>query len=39
MKIPNKNLYILHIRDAVKQIEEYAKDKSYIDLDKNPMLA
>lgn len=37
MKIPDQNLYVLHIRDAILQINEYAKDKTYIDLDANPM--
>ncbi len=37
MKIPNQNLYVLHIRDAIKQIKEYAQGKTYIDLEANPM--
>ncbi|OGI94238.1 hypothetical protein A3A03_03125 [Candidatus Nomurabacteria bacterium RIFCSPLOWO2_01_FULL_40_18] len=38
MKIPNQNLYVLHIRDAVKQIKEYTYEKTYIDLESKPML-
>ena len=38
MKIPNQNLYVLHSRDAIKQIKEYTQDKEYIDLESKPML-
>ena len=38
MKIPNKNLHVLHIRDAMRQIKEYALGKTYIDLEKSSLL-
>jgi uncharacterized protein with HEPN domain len=38
MKIPNKNLHVLHIRDAISQIKEYALGKTYIDLERSPLL-
>ena len=38
MKIPNHNLYVLHIRDAIEQIGEYSAGKTYVNLEENPML-
>ncbi len=39
MKIPNHNLYVLHIRDAILRIiNEYAVNKTYLDIEKNHML-
>lgn len=37
MKFPNKNLYVLHIRDAILQIKEYTNGRTYIELEANHM--